>query len=143
MWDNTQPEPINLRNTAPWVRNKFEITMIIQGNNNIIEGEEFKLFENLWVGLNNKMFTPFPIELNNSLIYKIQKAKYFINYENELKEWVNEEVNRIIESQIIPTISNFFLPPQTTRNLERIIKETLLDIAIKEIKKIFYSYIQW
>ena len=47
MWDNTQPEPINLRNTAPCVRNKFEITMMIQGNNNIIEGEEYKLFENL------------------------------------------------------------------------------------------------
>ena len=37
---------LNLRNTAPWIRNKFEITMMIPGNN-IIEGEEFKLFENL------------------------------------------------------------------------------------------------
>ena len=61
--------------------------MITQWNNSIIEGEEYKLFENLWVGLNKKMFTPFPIELNNSLLYKIQKAKYFINYESELKEW--------------------------------------------------------
>ena len=46
MWYNTQPEPINLRNTAPLVRNNFEITMMIQGNN-IIKGEEYKLFENL------------------------------------------------------------------------------------------------
>ena len=142
MWDNSQPEPINLRNTAPWVRNKFEITMMIQGNNNIIEGEEYKLFENLWVGLNNKMFTPFPIELNNSLINKISKTKYFINYENKLKEWVIEEVDKIIESQIIPTRSNFLLPPQTTRYLEKIIKEKLLDKAIKEVEEVFYSYIQ-
>ena len=47
MWDNTQPKLINLNNTASWIRNKFEIVMMIQGNDIVIEGKEYKIFENL------------------------------------------------------------------------------------------------
>ena len=82
--------------------------MVIQENNNI-EGEEYKLFKNLLVGLNNKILTLLPIEHDSSLLYKNPKAKYFINDEYELKERVNEEVDKIIKFQIIPKRSNFFL----------------------------------
>ena len=40
MWNNTQSKPIDLNNTALWIRGKFEIVMI-QGNNNVTKGEEY------------------------------------------------------------------------------------------------------
>ena len=45
MWDNTQPEPISLRNTAPWVWNKFEITMMISRKQQHYRKRGYKLFE--------------------------------------------------------------------------------------------------
>ena len=141
MWDNTQPKLINLNNTASWIRNKIEIVMMIKGNDIVIEGEEYKIFENLWIGLKNKIFIPFPIELDNSPLYKIPKSKKFINDEINLKEWTNEETNKTIESQLKKAKSNFFFPPQITRELARILKETSQNVTVEEIEEVLYSYL--
>ena len=42
IWNNIQSNPIDLNNTASWIKSKFEIVMI-QGNINATKGEEYKL----------------------------------------------------------------------------------------------------
>ena len=44
MWDNYEPQRINLDSTFEWIRKKFKLTMCIQGVYFIVEGIENELF---------------------------------------------------------------------------------------------------
>ena len=70
MWDNYKPQKINLNDTFPWIRCKFELTMQMKGINFIVEVTEFKLFEDLDVNKESIIFILNHIELDNNLTNK-------------------------------------------------------------------------
>ena len=71
IWNNIQSNPIDLNNTASWIKSKFEIVMI-QRNINATKGEVYKLKMN-W--LKKKIFILFPILHDNTFFKNILKSK--------------------------------------------------------------------
>ena len=79
MWDNYKPQKINLETTYSWIRKKIELTMRIKGADFIEEGDEYKLFEDLCVDKESKIFIPIHLGLDNCLINEYPKSTYFIS----------------------------------------------------------------
>ena len=75
MWDNYEPQKITLDNTLTWIRNEFELTMQMKGVDFIVEGIEYKLFEDK----EGKIFLPQHVVLDNSLMDEYPKPTYFLS----------------------------------------------------------------
>ena len=73
MWDNYEQQRINLDSKFEWIRSKFKLTMWIQGVDFIVEGIEYKIFENLSVNKESNIFIPLHIDFDNSLIGEFPK----------------------------------------------------------------------
>ena len=109
MYDNYTPQIINVQHTLPWIKTKFEMAMQIKNNWNILEGEEYKLLEDLCVDRDWRMFIPLPIEFDDKLIMEMQKSNYLL-IKNQQKSNKMEEIDKEIEKFKKLTPKQLFLP---------------------------------
>ena len=82
MWDNCDPQRINLDSTFEWIRSKFKLTMCIQGVDFIVEGIEYKLFENLCMNKESNILLLLHIDFNNILIGEFPESTHFLRKES-------------------------------------------------------------
>ena len=135
MYDNYIPQIINTQHTSPWIRNKFEIAMLIKNNQEIVEGEEYKLFEGLRVESDWRMFIPLPTEFDNELTTKAQKSNYLLTkYTKEpLRIEQIEKINRYNKSHT----TNFFFRPKTIKEIVNIITPEISHMGLKQKNELY------
>ena len=138
MYDNYTPQIINVQHTLPWIKTKFEMAMQIKNNWNILEGEEYKLFEDLWVDRDWRMFIPLPIEFDNKLIMEMQKSNYLL-IKNQQKSNKMEEINKEIEKFKNSHRNNYFYHPTIIRDLANIISPGISQMDNSEKNRIYDS----
>ena len=136
MYDNYNPKLINVLHTLPWIKTKFEMVMQIKNYWNVMEGEEYKLFEDLCVDRNWRMFIPLPIEFDNKLIMESPKSNYFL-FKNELKPNMIEEIDRKIEKFKISHLNNYFFHPTTIKKLANILSPGISHMDSNEKNKVY------
>ena len=78
MWDNYEPQKINLNDTFPWIRCKFELTMHMKGINFIVEGTEYKLFEDLYVNKESIIF--YHNMLSSIIVWEVNIQNWSISW---------------------------------------------------------------
>ena len=90
MYDSFISQIINTQHTSPWIRNKFETSMLIKNYQKKVEGEEYKLFEGLRVESDWRMFIPLTTEFDNELTTKAPKSTiWWTNIQKNQGNWTN------------------------------------------------------
>ena len=113
MFDNYKPQKVDQSNTATLIRCKFKLFMYIKGAEYATEGDEYRIFKDLWVNKECRIFIPLSIIFENNIISPPSKSTHLLNYSKEIT-WtiINEKSNRWN-----PDRYNFFFPPNKIRDL--------------------------
>ena len=135
MCDNYIPQIINTQYTSSWIREKFETAMLIKNNQEIVEGEEYKLFEGLRVESDWRMFIPLLAEFDNELTTKAPKSNYLLTkYTKEpLKIEKIEEIHRYNKSRL----TNFFFHPKAIKEIVNILTPEISNMELKQKNELY------
>ena len=94
MFDNYKPQKVDQSNTETWIRCKFELFMYIKGVEYATEDDKYRIFEDLRVNKECRMFIPLSIKFENNIMSPLTKSTHLLNYSKEITEAIiNEKSN--------------------------------------------------
>lgn len=145
-WDRETPREIDLKNTKNWIQSKFELVMHIKKVSKVIEGEEYKLFEQLMTPSDSLLHLPIPLGFENDLITQTDKSQRMIPKEDFMTVETQNRINDRVEKHRNEKHGNFHFPPKEIKRMTLLLEPDLAsrpkldrEVAYKEIETILYS----
>ena len=125
MWDSYQPSVLGLEGVKNWIKCKFELAIIVKGFEQIVEGEEYKLLEDLCVDQETK-WSSLPIGFDGSLMNQILRSAHFLSENEIITQNLWQDMERNILKYSKTKKNNFFVHPDIIHKLVHILEPELM-----------------